>query len=328
VSVRVALIGCGAWGVNLLRVLTSVGRESAFAAPSASGAEVVAVADPDRARLAIAKTLAPSAAPVPSLDDALALGVHAVVIATPPSSHAELSLRALEAGADVLVEKPLSLDAAEAARCAARAAALGRVAMVGHLLRYHPAVVRLLSLAQEGALGDVLSFGATRLSTSAGGRERGAMSALWTLGPHDVSILGALDGSAVRDATARVWPGRERVALEARLESGVAARIELGRSSPVKERRLRLLGTTRVAVFDDVRAQDLIVIAGRRGGIEREITVSWREPLAVEVEHFLRCVETREQPLTSFAEGAAVVRVLARAGATLAPQAEYAAGVG
>jgi predicted dehydrogenase len=249
-----------------------------------------------------------------------------VVIATPPASHAELALRALDAGTDVLVEKPLALDAA-ADLCAARAAALGRVAMVGHLLRYHPAVVRMIALAREGALGDVLGFGATRLSVNAG-RDSAfagpsvtaarsiARSTLWALGPHDVSILGAVDGSAIQDVSARTRPGR--VTLEARLASGLAARIELGRSSPAKVRQLRLLGTSRVALLDDVRAPDRIVIAGRRGGIEREIRVGFQEPLAVEVEHFLRCVEARAQPLTSFEEGAAVVRVLARAEATLA----------
>ena len=312
-TLRVALIGCGAWGENLLRALAGSAR-----------AEVAAVADPDRARLAAAGAIAPSARLAPSLDEALAAGVDAVVIATPPASHAELSLRALEAGADVFVEKPLALGAAEADRCAARAAALGRVAMVGHLLRYHPAVVRLLALARDGDLGDLAGFGATRLSMSAGrGRERGARAALWTLGPHDLSVLFALDASPVREVTARSMPGGERLALEARLESGLGARIELCRASPAKERRLRVVGASRIALLDDVRAPDRILIAGRagRGGaapsVEQEIRVTWREPLTIELEHFLSCVEEQARPLTSFDEGAAVVRALARAEATL-----------
>jgi predicted dehydrogenase len=322
-TIRVALAGCGAWGENLLRVLAASPR-----------AEVAAVADPDRARLARARALSPRAALVAALDEALDAGVDAVVIATPPASHAELSLRALEAGADVFVEKPLALGVAEAERCAARAAALGRVAMVGHLLRYHPAVERLLALAREGALGELSSFGATRVSmSSARGRERGARAALWTLGPHDLSVLGALDPSGLREAVARAQPGGERLVLEARLESGLGARIELCRASPVKERRLRVAGASRIAVLDDVRAPDRIVLAARRerGGtpsIEQEIRVPWREPLAAEVDHFLRCVEERAEPLTPFDEGAAVVRVLARADATLEAAEAQAVGAG
>ncbi len=322
-TVRAALVGCGAWGENLLRALAESAR-----------AEVVAVADPDRARLARARALAPRARLAPSLDEALAAGVDAVVIATPPASHAELALRALDAGADVFVEKPLALAAAEAERCAARAAALGRVAMVGHLLRYHPAVARLVAIARGGELGELTGLSATRLS--ARGRSTGPRATLWTLGPHDLSVLGALDESPIRDAAARAGAGvGGEVLLEARLESGLPARIELCRSSPAKERRLRLAGTARIALLDDVRAPDRIVLA-RRGrsaagplSIEREIQVPWAEPLAIEIDHFLRCVEERARPLTPLEEGAAVVRALARAEAALdAIDAPPAVGAG
>lgn len=310
-SVRVALVGCGRWGEKLLRALSESAR-----------ARVVAVADVDRGRFARARALAPRARLVRTLDEALAARVDAVIIATPAASHAELALRALEAGADVFVEKPLALTSAQADRCAARASALGRVGMVGHLLRYHPSVVRLVALAREGRLGDVVSFSAARFSTGGGG----ASSALWTLGPHDLSVLSALDPSPLREASVHVSPGGERVALEARLESGLAARIELWRSSPTKERRIRICGTSGAALFDDVGAPDrLLLVDGRGGeaaggevGPAHELKVPFREPLAVEVEHFLRCVEERAQPLTPLDEGAAIVRILERADATLA----------
>ncbi|WP_437576028.1 Gfo/Idh/MocA family protein [Sorangium sp. So ce887] len=325
-SVRVALVGCGRWGEKLLRALSENAR-----------ARVVAVADVDRGRLARARALAPRARLVRTVDEALAARVDAVLVATPPSSHGELALRALEAGADVFVEKPLALSAAQADRCASRAAALGRIGMVGHLLRYHPSVVHLVALARERRLGDLVSFSAARLST--GGALGGARSALWTLGPHDLSVLSALDPSPLVEARAHLSPGGEHVTLAARLESGLAAQIELCSSSPTKERRLRLAGSARVAVFDDVRAPDRLVLLDGRGAVvgardalapveEHELEVPWREPLSVEIEHFLRCVEDRAPPLTPLDEGAAVVRLLERIEATLAPVEARAVAVG
>ncbi|WP_437913317.1 Gfo/Idh/MocA family oxidoreductase [Sorangium sp. So ce302] len=326
-NVRVALVGCGRWGEKLLRALSENAR-----------ARVVAVADVDRGRLSRARALAPRARLVRTIDEALAARVDAVIVATPAASHAELALRALEAGADVFVEKPLALSAAQADRCASRAAALGRIGMVGHLLRYHPSVVHLVALARERRLGDLVSFSAARLSMSVGaaGAGGGARSALWTLGPHDLSLLSALDSSPLAEARAHLAPCGELVTLEARLESGLAARIELCSSSPTKERRLRLVGSVGVAVFDDVRAPDRIVFLDARGAAAgapsseraahlelapagRELEVPWREPLSVEIEHFLRCVEDRAPPLTPLDEGAAVVRILERVEATLAP---------
>ena len=291
-TIRVALVGCGTWGRNLLRVLVA-----------SPGARVVAVAEPTPAGRARAAALAPEASIVPSLDDALACGVDAVLIATPPYSHAGLVLRALAAGADVFVEKPLAMRVVDAERCAARAAALGRIAMVGHLLRYHPAVERLLELAHDGALGHLLGLEAGRGSIDG---DRSA-SALWTLGPHDFSVLHALDPSPIAGLSARSGPGGDPVVIEAELTSGLAASVTLSRASTVKERRLRVVGTAATAVFDDVRAPDRVLVAGA------EISVAWREPLMVEVEHFLRCVEHRSQPLTPFGDGVTVVRALAQA---------------
>jgi predicted dehydrogenase len=294
VTVGVALVGCGPWGEKLLRVLLGSLR-----------ARVVAVADPNPARRTLAAALAPGAAVVPSLDDALGCGVDAVLIAAPPHAHAALVLHALAAGADVFVEKPLATRVADAERCAARAASLGRIAMVGHLLRYHPTVERLLQMAGDGALGRLLGLEAERLSiapvTSA---DRGA-DAVWTLGPHDFSILHALDPSPIRALSACSKPGGVSVLVEAELASGLAARVALSRAASVKTRRIRVVGSSAAALFDDVRAPDRLIVG------DAEIAVRWWEPLAVEVEHFLRCVEDRSAPRTPFDEGVTVVRTLA-----------------
>ena len=308
-TLRVALAGCGGWGQNLLRVLVESPR-----------ARVVAVADTQPLRRAVAAGLAPEAAVVATLDEALAVAPDAVVIATPPHTHGALALRALAAGADVFVEKPLATRVADAERLVARAASLGRVGMVGHLLRYHPAVERLLELARGGALGALQRFESTRISISG---DRSA-SALWTLGPHDFSVLHALDPSPIRAITARASGSvsGDPVHVDVELASGLVAAITLSRVGADKERRLRVIGAPSglFAALDDVRAPDRVLVAG-----SPELVVPWREPLAVEVDHFLRCVEERARPLTPFEEGLIVVRAIAAAEDSLrAPSAAWA----
>jgi len=296
----VALIGCGAWGKNILRVLEGSPR-----------ARVIAVADRGASSRALARALAPTATIVAALGEALALGVDAVVIATPAHTHAALALEAMDAGADVFVEKPLAMSIADAEQCAARAAALGRVGMVGHLLRYHPTVVQLLDMARRGALGDLLRVESARLSTSG---DRSA-SVLWTLGPHDLSVLHALDPSPLRLTRASGPQTEDEAMVEIELASKLSARITLSRKSPTKERRLVVVGADRAAVFDDVRAPDRVLLGQverRRAGtaevtITSEVTVAWREPLAIELDHFLCCVEERATPLTPLSDGALVV---------------------
>ncbi|HVK68808.1 MAG TPA: Gfo/Idh/MocA family oxidoreductase [Polyangium sp.] len=304
-TVPVALVGCGAWGENLLRVLCESPR-----------AELVAVAETSAARRDLARVKAPSAAIVESLEEAIGLGARAVVIATPPRSHASLVLTALDAGLDVLVEKPLALSAADAERCALRAASLGRVAMVGHLLRYHPAVERLVAMVHEGALGTIRHLAASRLSI----RGDRSVPALWSLGPHDLSIVHALEPLRIESLEATSGPEGDPVVLGLRLATGFDARIELSRVHATKERRIVVVGSSSVAMLDDVRAPDRIFLsrspassAGLFEGPTEEIRVPWREPMAVEIDHFLRCVEERRAPRTPFEEGVVVVRALGQA---------------
>lgn len=297
-SVRVALVGCGVWGQNLLRALAASPR-----------AEVVAVADPSAGKLARARLVTPRAALVASLEEALAARPTAVVIATPAHTHGALVLAALDAGLDVFVEKPMAQSREDAERCAAKAAAAGLIGMVGHLLRYHPSVERLVELTRERRFGGLRRFVAERLSSAS---DR-ASSILWSLGPHDLSVLRALDPSPIADIEAEWRDDGDRIAVDLALESGVTARIELARSNPTKERRLSVVGSLLAGRFDDVRAPDRIVLEGAdAASSEGEIVVAWREPLALEIDHFLECVERRSPPRTSFEEGASVVRALAR----------------
>jgi predicted dehydrogenase len=189
--------------------------------------------------------------------------------------------------------------------------------MVGHLLRYHPVVVRLLELAHGGALGELTHVEAARLSVTG---DRTA-PALWTLGPHDLSVLHALDPGPMRALRASIPPGGDTARLEATLGSRLTARIVLSRIHATKERQIAVIGAERAAVFDDVRAPDRVLLGRakrRRDGaveitVDDTVEVAFREPLAIEIDHFLRCVEERRAPLTSFAEGSQIVRTLARA---------------
>ncbi|MFO0761297.1 MAG: Gfo/Idh/MocA family oxidoreductase [Byssovorax sp.] len=303
--VRVALLGCGAWGSNILRVLAESRR-----------ADVRAVADPLPQSRMRAAALAPGALLVDSLDEALATGVDAVLVATPAHTHAALVLAALDAGVDVFVEKPLALGMLDAERCAARAAASGRIGMVGHLLRYHPAVVRLLDLCASGALGELLRFEAARLSV---GGDRSA-HCLWTLGPHDLSVLHALDPSPIAGLTASSPPGGDLCRVSLDLTSGLGASIELSRAHPSKERKITVIGTRGAAVFDDVRAPDRVLLGAVRGTHGESAfepgaasPVPWAEPLALEIAHFFDCITTRRAPLTSFDTAVPIVRALCRA---------------
>jgi predicted dehydrogenase len=308
VTVRVAIAGAGAWGRNLVRVLASAPR-----------AELIAVADVSAEGRARAAELAPGARIVGDLRDALALGVDAAVIATPPASHAALALLALEAGADVLVEKPLALTTVDAERCVAAARARGRVGMVGHLLRYHPGVTLALELAAAGELGELVELSTRRLSAG-GSAAESAASVLWRLGPHDLAVLDALGAGPLDAVRARAAGGL--VAVEARAASGVRARLELSRTAAHKERRVVVRGAEQVAVIDDVRAPGLLLVgpAGARGEPRalRSIRLADVEPLAVEIDHFLSSVESRVAPPTPLEEGARVVGSLARAEASLA----------
>jgi predicted dehydrogenase len=307
-TIRVALVGAGAWGSNLLRVLVESPR-----------VQVIAVADPDPRRRTRASALAKEAVLVATLDDALALGVDAVILATPADTHATLTLAALDAGVDVFVEKPLSMRVADADHCAQKAAALGRIGMVGHLLRYHPVVVRLLELAHGGALGALEHVETARLSSTG----NLAAPVLWTLGPHDLSVLHALDPSPIRALRASSPESGDTACIDLALDSRLTARLALSRIHPTKERQIAVIGADGTAVFDDVRAPDRVLLGrakrGRCGAVEITVTeavpVAWREPLAAEIDHFLQCVSDRTPPLTSFADGALVVRALALASA-------------
>lgn len=320
---RVAVAGLGYWGPNLARNLASL-----------PGVELAWLIDADPERLARAASHHPGARTGAALDDALEdPTVRAVALATSVPTHAELAIRVLEAGRDCFVEKPLARTAADAERVVEAARDSDRVLMVGHLLEYHPGIERLAELASSGELGEVRYLYGNRLNL---GKARAEENALWSLGAHDVSVLLHLAGEEPDEVSARgesyLRRGVEDVVFcYLRFPSGLAAHLHLSWLDPHKERRFTVVGSRRMATFDDMRAEAKVTVYDK--GFDEDVR-SWgeyvarsgdiwspripaTEPLRLECEHFVQCVRERRAPRSDGASGLRVVRVLERLQASL-----------
>ncbi|HVK85882.1 MAG TPA: Gfo/Idh/MocA family oxidoreductase [Kofleriaceae bacterium] len=324
--IRIAIIGAGAWGLNHVR-----------AATTEAGCSLVAVADPDPAARASALSIAPTVRVAADPDELFAdPSISAVVIASPAPTHVPLARAALEAGKHALVEKPLALGLAEARSLQEVALSTSRVAAVGHLMVHHPAVARMREMIVSGALGRLHYIHATRVNL---GRARREESTLWSLGPHDLSMLDFLLGRSPLTVSARglcvVHPGVEDVVfLAMRYPTGEMAHIHLSRVSPHKERRLTVVGEAKQVVLDDVandklkiyaRGQDALpafteyaqYLAIRDGDVHIP-EVAMQEPLRLQLRHFLTCIKERRRPLADLASGVRITAVLDAAQRSLA----------
>ncbi len=308
---RVACVGAGYWGANLVRTFHALGALH----------RVVEVDEGLRRQMALRY---PGATVTGELADALAdPEVDAVAIATPAATHAQIVRRSLEAGKDVFVEKPLCLSLAEGEELVRLAEAEGRILMVGHLLRYHPAVRRLKRLVADGELGRIQYITAERVSL---GRFRREESVLWSLGPHDVSVVLWLVGEApvrVRgQGSAFLQPGVADVyAAALTFPGGASAYLLFSWLHPFKQQRLTVVGDRRMAVFADTEpVQKLLLFPsgadwqdGRpvpRRGEPVPVDYQREEPLAAECRHFLDCVAERRTPETDGREALGVLAVL------------------
>ena len=322
---RIACVGAGPWGRKLCQHFHELGA-------------LAFVCEPDPAARELAAQRWRDARVAADLTTALAGGVDAVAIASPADTHGPLVREALLAGCDVLVEKPLCLSLAEGRELVALAEAHGRVLMVGHLLWYHPAVLRLQELVASGALGRIRYVHANRLSF---GRIRRAEDVLWSFAPHDVSlILGLLGEQPDRIAASGasfvhegVW---DLAVASLGFPSGVRAHLLVSRLHPVKEQRLVVIGERRMAVFDDT-AKDVklrlypyeIEWSGRMPVPRREdfepILTGHAEPLLRECEHFLARIADRRPPRTDGREALRVLEVLDACQRKLTARSEPAA---
>ncbi len=318
----------GLWGSSYVRVLSQLPR-----------AELTWLCDPEPAALANAKRIAPGAKVTSSLGDVLAArDVDAIVIATPARTHAELALAAIEGGRHVLIEKPLTLDVADAERLALAADRAGKVAMVGHLMVHHPAVQMLARLVHAGELGEIYYLSSSRSNL---GRARSDENALWSFGPHDLSMIELLLGREPISVTARgesyLRPGiADVVFLNFAFPKSVTplmANVHLSWLSPRKERRLVVVGSKKMAEFDDCSDQPLRIYdrgydrpsnfadfaeyLTLRNGEVAVVPVEMIEPLVAEVQDFVDCIVESRQPKTTLRSGVRIVRWLASAQASM-----------
>lgn len=318
---RVAVIGCGYWGVNYVRVFSEL-RE----------ADLVAICEPRADRLAEIGARFPHAWLVQSLDELLTSDhIDAVVVATGATTHFEVTRRCLEAGKHVLVEKPLATSAHESAMLTRLAAELGRVLMVGHTFIFNPAVARLRKYVEDSALGRVYYLYSRRTNL---GPVRHDVNAIWDLAPHDVSIFNHLLGEVPNWVSATgirlLRNEREDVGfLTLSYPSGVVGNIHVSWADPNKVRELVIVGSSGRVVFDDVSATEPIRLFERslwaevtdaestgdfplhiRDGdiISPRIVAS--EPLKNQCRHFLECATTGARPQTAGEDGLAVVAVM------------------
>jgi predicted dehydrogenase len=262
----------------------------------------------------------------PSLD--------AIVLATPVPTHAALAAQVLEAGKHCLVEKPLAQSVADAQLAVAAAESSGRVLMVGHLLEYHPGVQKLKELAEKRELGDRIYYiYGNRVNL---GKLRADENALWSLGAHDVSVVLYLADEdpveVVAHGQSYVRDGVEDVVFcYLTFASGLSAHLHLSWLDPHKERRFTVVGSQRMATFDDMAADGKVTVYDKgfdedsrgygeyvtRSGDSFSLPISNAEPLRLECEHFIRCVQTGERPRSDGVSGLRVVRVLERLQASL-----------
>ena len=329
--VSVGVVGLGYWGPNLARN---------FAALPES--ELTWICDGSEEQLAQVAPRFPGVRTTTSLDDLLTdPTLDAVAIATPVPTHAELAVRVLGAGKHCFVEKPLAQSVADAEAVADAARASGRTLMVGHLLEYHPGLERLKQLVDGGELGDIQYIYGNRLNL---GKLRADENALWSLGAHDVSVVLRLAGEEPVECHAHgesyMREGVEDVVFcYLRFPSGLAAHLHLSWLDPHKERRFTVVGSRRMATFDDMAVEQKLTVYDKgfdqrsedyreyvqRSGDVWSPRVPVDEPLRIECSHFVERVLDGEAPRSDAAAGVRVVRVLedlqrSLATATVSPQ--------
>ena len=309
-TARLAVAGMGYWGKNLVRNFAELGA-------------LAAVCDSNPGVEATLKKDYPSARYLRDFSSVLAdPDIAAVALATPAVTHYDLARAALEAGKDVYVEKPLAIDVKEGAELVRLAERRGRILMVGHILRYHPAIVKLQELIHDGALGKIQCLYSNRLNI---GKIRTEENILWSFAPHDISVILALLDETPNSVMCQGGAYLTRDVYDVTLSqfefsSGVHAHIFVSWLHPFKEQRLVVVGSDKMAVFDDTAENKLVLYPHKVEWKNRlpmaikakgeNVELPTQEPLKVECQHFLDCIASRKSPLTDGREGLRVLSVL------------------
>jgi len=325
--INVAVVGLGHWGPNLARNIAAL-----------PDAHLYALCDIRTDRLEHVGRQYPAAKRQADFDAVLRdPDVDAVIIATPVHTHFELAFAALRAGKHVLVEKPLAQTNAQCQELISLSKKNGRILMVGHVFLYNAAVRKVKEYIQSGELGQIYYIYSQRLNL---GIIRQDLNALWNFGPHDFSILcywlDALPERVLARGYSYIQPGIEDVVfVTLDFPNGVGASVHISWLDPNKVRRMTVVGSKKMVVYDDISADAKIVVYDRgvmkkpddglslgryesfgefqlllRAGDVLIPKLDFVEPLKVECQHFVRCVLTGTPPLTDGYNGLRVVRIL------------------
>jgi len=316
--ISIACVGAGYWGKNLVRVFNDLPLT-----------QLKAVCDASPDILARIGQQYPETKTTTNFIELLEDNdIEAVVLAVPATRHYEMARAALEKGKHVYVEKPLTLKADQAQDLCTLASERGLVLMVGHLLLYHPAVQMLKHLVQSGQLGDIYYLYSQRVNLGIVRRDE---NALWSLAPHDISVILYLLDQEPDAVSARgecyLQPGVEDVVFaNLHFADGKMAQLQLSWLDPHKVRKLTVVGSNKMAVFDDVESAEKVRIYDKAAESANyasygdsitlrfgDITIphiDMAEPLKLECQHFIDCITTGKTPRSDGADGLRVVRVL------------------
>jgi predicted dehydrogenase len=332
-TLKIGLVGCGYWGVNLCRVLAQHPQ-----------VDLRWICDSSPKALERARRLAPQAALSTKLEESLADGeVDGVVVAVPVENHYQVAMAALQVGAHVLVEKPLCRTVGDATSLCEEAARRQRVLMVGHTFLYSAPVRRIKAMIDDGELGEIRYMFMRRLNL---GIVRHDVDALWNLAPHDLSILNYWIDRPVVQLSAvghcYLQPGiADVVFAHMTYEGNIAAHIQVSWLDPSKVRQATVVGSRRMLLYDDVSNDARITVydkgidandlTANLGGFDtyaqHQFTVragdAWlpridfNEPLIEEISDFVGSIIERRQPLASGVSGLTVVQQLDRLSAAM-----------
>jgi UDP-2-acetamido-3-amino-2,3-dideoxy-glucuronate N-acetyltransferase len=308
---NICVVGCGYWGKNLVRTFSSLGC-------------LYGLYDADPERLGALAASYPHAKTFNDFDSVLSDdNIAGIVIAAPAELHYQLATEALLANKHVFVEKPLALEWEQGAEMVELAHERNRLLMVGHLLHYHPAIVRLKQLIHDGALGRIEYIYSNRLSM---GKIRREENALWSFAPHDISVIlslvGQLPYQVIATGGAYLQPNIADVTVSNLLfDRGTRAHIFVSWLHPYKEQRLVVIGSRQMAVFEDSRPDHKLMLFNKHielknGAYEairpEGVVVDFErsEPLLVECRHFIESIEQKREPRTPGEEGVRVLQVL------------------
>lgn len=308
---NIAVIGCGYWGQNLVRNFAALGA-------------LHTICDSNAQTVKEFSKKYPGVKPCTDYHEVLANSdIKGIVISTPAVTHYEMTKQALLAGKDVFVEKPLSLSVPEGEELVSLSEKTDKVLMVGHLLEYHPAVVKLKELVDAGELGKINYIYSSRLNL---GKFRTEENILWSFAPHDISVILLLLGEMPQQISAHggqyLNQGVVDITVTTMSFSGdTKAHIFVSWLHPYKEQKLVVIGDKKMAVFDDVTTRNKLVlyencvewhnrlpVANKEEAISVDFVMD--EPLKLECQHFLDCIASRQKPRTNGKKGLMVLQVL------------------